>query len=68
MRKVELKKLEKAGFLSSSYNRYRSLYAYYLKERKRGEPKLQAIHNTGEKKGATQATVYRAISKCRQLI
>ena len=67
MKRVELKKLERAGFLSGSYHRYRTLYAYYLIERKKGTDKQQAIYNTGEKKGASEKTVCRAIAKCRRL-
>lgn len=53
--------------LSGSYDRYRSIYAHYLKERKKGKTKLQAVHDTGDKKGASDRTVYTAIKVCSKM-
>lgn len=68
MRKVEIDKLREAGFLSGSWERYRTIVAFYKKEmRKKGMTKSQAITNTSERKGATERTVYNAIRAMQKL-
>lgn len=67
-KKVDIKKLEEAGFLSGTYHRYRSLAAEVKRQRRNGKTKLQAIHDTGAKKGASERTVYdalKAVAKMR---
>ena len=67
MRRIEIDKLERAGFLSGSYRRYRTIVAQYKKELRKGKTKLQAIHDAGAKKGACERTVYDAIRAIKNL-
>ena len=67
MRKISIQKLQDSGLLSHTYVRYRDIVACYKRELRKGKPKLQAIYDAGEKKGASQATVYNAIKAISKL-
>lgn len=67
MKKVSIVKLDEAGLLNPSYHRYRSIVAYFKKERRKGVSKTQAVMNTSIAKGATERTVYNAIKVCSKL-